>query len=172
VKIARRRATAGWVYLAAAGLLGRGAGAWLAAGIAAAAAGEALRTWAAGTIRKNEKLAQGGPYALCRHPLYLGSLLIAAGAAVAARHPLVWAFFAVCFPLFYAAAVAGEERFLARKFGADYEAYRKRTPLLVPLGRSAVSAPFSWRQAARNGEFVNWAAVAAVFLLIRFWGVR
>ncbi|MGH8104132.1 MAG: methyltransferase family protein, partial [bacterium] len=37
--------------------------------------GAALRIWAAGTIKKQQTLAQEGPYALMRHPLYFGSFL-------------------------------------------------------------------------------------------------
>ena len=46
-------------------------------------AGEALRLWASGHIEKTKRLATGGPYAHSRNPLYVGSLLIALGVAVA-----------------------------------------------------------------------------------------
>src|SRR5262245_40236752 len=35
-------------------------------------AGLAVRTWAAGTLRKQRELAVTGPYAWVRHPLYCG----------------------------------------------------------------------------------------------------
>src|SRR5438270_9745599 len=51
-------------------------------GIVAAAlvlAGVAMRSWASGTLRKGQALTTWGPYRLCRHPLYLASVLIMAG---------------------------------------------------------------------------------------------
>src|SRR5258705_4166631 len=38
--------------------------------------GLAIRAWAAGHIRKNDRLATSGPYAHTRNPLYLGSFLL------------------------------------------------------------------------------------------------
>ena len=42
-----------------------------------------LRAYASGYVKKNRELTQTGPYAHTRNPLYLGSILIAAGFAVA-----------------------------------------------------------------------------------------
>ena len=44
-------------------------------------AGEGLRIWATGHLFKNDALTVEGPYAYLRHPLYLGTLLIACGFA-------------------------------------------------------------------------------------------
>src|ERR1700750_3269745 len=43
-----------------------------------------LRGYAAGYVKKNAELTMTGPYAYTRNPLYLGSISIAAGFAVAA----------------------------------------------------------------------------------------
>src|SRR5713101_3247812 len=47
----------------------------VAAGLALVVCGLGLRSWAAGTLRKGKALPTAGPYRLCQHPLYLGSLL-------------------------------------------------------------------------------------------------
>ncbi len=47
--------------------------------------GLAIRALASGHVRKNEQLTTSGPYAYIRHPLYLGSLIMASGFALAAR---------------------------------------------------------------------------------------
>ena len=57
----------------------------LAVGMPVSALGLALRAWAAGHLEKNRELAQSGPYARVRNPLYLGTLTVAAGLAMAAR---------------------------------------------------------------------------------------
>ena len=45
-------------------------------GLGLAFVGQVFRTFAAGTIFKNKRLASTGAYALVRHPLYFGNLLI------------------------------------------------------------------------------------------------
>jgi protein-S-isoprenylcysteine O-methyltransferase Ste14 len=45
------------------------------AGVALFALGSALRWWAAGTLHKDQEVTTGGPYAVARHPLYVGSFL-------------------------------------------------------------------------------------------------
>src|SRR5882672_12080639 len=57
----------------------------LAIGATITVLGLLLRGWAAGHLAKNQRLATGGPYALTRNPLYFGTLLVAAGLAIASR---------------------------------------------------------------------------------------
>ena len=52
----------------------------LAAGGVIAIFGESLRIWAAGHLEKGREVTQSGPYRLTRHPLYVGSAIIALGA--------------------------------------------------------------------------------------------
>src|SRR3974390_1603273 len=71
-----------------------------------------LRGYASGYVKKNRELTVTGPYAYTRNPLYLGSMLIAAGFAVAL---LSWPFALVLaggFALIYIPVIASEERFL------------------------------------------------------------
>lgn len=69
---------------------------------------------------------QSGPFRLSRNPLYLG--LIALDVAVALLAQSFWAL--VFVPVGVVAltwgAVRPEERYLAAKFGSEYEAYRAR----------------------------------------------
>src|SRR6185295_19801094 len=83
----------------------------LVAGALLAVAGEAVRLWASGHIDKTRALATGGPYAHTRNPLYLGSLLLALGVAVASAS--VWVVVAVCvyFVAFYPAVMREEAQF-------------------------------------------------------------
>src|SRR5213596_653057 len=64
-----------------------------------------------------EKLVQGGIFAHCRNPLYIGNLLIILGLGIACNSGL---FLAVGIPFFvfaYWAIIAAEENFLRSKFG-------------------------------------------------------
>ena len=93
--------------------------------------GVALRGYAAGYVKKNQELTMTGPYAHVRNPLYVGSILIAAGFAVAL---MSWPFAAVLaafFLLIYVPVIASEEAFLRDTF-LEFEWYCARVPRLIP----------------------------------------
>ena len=75
-----------------------------------------IRALASGHVRKNEALATSGPYAYTRNPLYLGSLLIGVGFAVAARSWWVGVVLVLMFFAIYMPVIRSEEEFLREKF--------------------------------------------------------
>jgi protein-S-isoprenylcysteine O-methyltransferase Ste14 len=98
-----------------------------------------VRALASGHVRKNEALATSGPYAYTRNPLYLGSLLIGVGFAIAARSwwvgiALVVMFFAIYFPV-----ILDEEVFLRQKF-SEFDEYARLVPRMFPRGTPYSSA--------------------------------
>jgi protein-S-isoprenylcysteine O-methyltransferase Ste14 len=93
--------------------------------------GLALRAAASGTVKKNRELAVTGPYACTRNPLYLGSMLIAAGFAVALLSWPLAVLLAAGFALIYIPVIAAEEQFLRDTF-PDFEDYCRRVPRLIP----------------------------------------
>src|SRR5580692_7029660 len=90
-----------------------------------------LRGYAAGYVKKNRELTQTGPYAYTRNPLYLGSMLMAAGFAVALLSWLVALVLAVGFVVIYVPVIASEERFLRATF-PDFDNYCRLVPRLIP----------------------------------------
>ena len=90
-----------------------------------------LRAYAAGYVKKNRELTQTGPYAHTRNPLYLGSMLIAAGFAVALLSWPVGLVLALGFAAIYIPVIASEERFLRATF-PDFDDYCRRVPRLIP----------------------------------------
>ncbi len=90
-----------------------------------------LRAYASGYVKKNAELAVTGPYAYTRNPLYLGSMLIAAGFAGALQSWVVAVVLAAFFGLIYVPVIAGEERFLRSAF-PNFDAYCRRVPRLLP----------------------------------------
>ena len=72
-----------------------------------------------------------GPYAHLRNPLYLGSILIAAGFAVALESWMVGLALAAMFVAIYVPVIASEERFLRATF-PEFEEYCSRVPRLIP----------------------------------------
>jgi protein-S-isoprenylcysteine O-methyltransferase Ste14 len=90
-----------------------------------------LRAWAAGCLAKNQRLATGGPYAYTRNPLYIGTLLVAAGLTIAARNVYLGALFAAVFVFVYLPVIQLEEQYL-RVIFPEYAPYADQVPALVP----------------------------------------
>jgi len=106
---------------------------WMSMAIGAAIMlfGLFLRARAAGHVQKDRVLTVTGPYAYTRNPLYLGSILLALGFAVAAQNlwiglVLVLLFLAIYLPLIYA-----EEAYLGATFPGFAE-YKSAVPRLIP----------------------------------------
>ncbi len=82
------------------------------------------------------RLVTAGSYRWCRHPMFLGYDLTAAGVAVALAS---WGMMVVSIPLFVLLQVRylrkREEKILARRFRDEFAAYRGRVPLLLPWPR-------------------------------------
>jgi protein-S-isoprenylcysteine O-methyltransferase Ste14 len=93
--------------------------------------GVVLRAYASGYVTKNTELTTTGPYAYTRNPLYLGSMLIAFGFAVAAHSWWTALALAVLFALIYLPTIRSEEEFRRGHF-SDYGEYSKRVPRLFP----------------------------------------
>jgi len=131
-RIARRiRVPLGFAFAVLYLWLARPTWAFIGFGAIAIVPGLLIRALASGHVRKNEALATGGPYAYTRNPLYLGSLLIGVGFAVAGRNwwiglGLVLMFFAIYVPV-----IRGEEKFLRDEF-PEFEEYERHVPRLFP----------------------------------------
>lgn len=164
MKLSRMRVPAGWVLGLLVLALSHPTRETLVMGLALALPGELLRLWASGHIDKTRALATGGPYAHTRNPLYLGSLLLAVGVAVAAGDP--WVLLAVCayFLAFYPSVMKEEADFLRAKF-PEYAAWAAEVPLFLPRPNAAGprGSHFSWAQVGRNRE---WRTALALPLLV------
>ena len=90
-----------------------------------------LRGYAAGYVKKNAELTRTGPYAYTRNPLYLGSMGIAFGIAVAAGRWSLGIFLVVMFLAIYVPTILSEETFLRTAF-SEFEEYAKKVPRLLP----------------------------------------
>jgi protein-S-isoprenylcysteine O-methyltransferase Ste14 len=77
------------------------------------------------------ELIQTGPFALVRHPIYSGALVLALGWALYVQGWLTLGYVVVLF-VFLDVKSRREERWLAEKFPA-YAAYQRRVRKLVPF---------------------------------------
>jgi protein-S-isoprenylcysteine O-methyltransferase Ste14 len=104
----------------------------IAIGGAVAIVGVVIRASASGHVKKNEELTITGLYAHTRNPLYLGSIVIAAGFAIAAESWWIVAILIVMFVAIYVPVIRGEEAFLRATFPGQFDDYCRRVPRLVP----------------------------------------
>jgi protein-S-isoprenylcysteine O-methyltransferase Ste14 len=130
----------GWLFWSAVGLI---------------IIGSLVRLWASGHVKKNKQLATDGPYALVRHPLYVGNILLLSGFAAAAEiwwpAPLVLALLL----FYYPPAIQYEDRKLSRIFKEEWAAWRSKTKALLPSWPPAGSLSASWsfkQSLVGNGE--------------------
>jgi protein-S-isoprenylcysteine O-methyltransferase Ste14 len=133
-----------------------------------------LRGYAAGYVKKNRELTMSGPYAYTRNPLYLGSMLIAAGFAVALLSWPVALALAIGFAVIYVPVIASEERFLRATF-PEFETYCGRVPRLIPrLALARVSGPnstpgsFSLALYLKHREYNAGMGAALLYLCLLF----
>jgi protein-S-isoprenylcysteine O-methyltransferase Ste14 len=153
-RVARLRVTTGFLLAAAFAWFSQPDSRSLAWGLPLSVLGLLLRAWAAGHLEKNTRLAVGGPYAHVRNPLYLGTLLVAAGLVVASRRWLLAVLFALVFGLIYLPAIELEEQHLKSLF-PDFAAYAQRVPALWPAWNSATKTRerFRWPLYLHNREY-------------------
>ncbi len=115
--------------------------AWLL--VAAAALGFLFTWWARihlGTLwssqvtrKEHHHIVDTGPYALVRHPIYTG-LILATLATMALEGTAVAVAGTVLMIAGYYIKARSEERFLREQLGAaEYDAYARRVPMLMPL---------------------------------------
>jgi protein-S-isoprenylcysteine O-methyltransferase Ste14 len=83
------------------------------------------------TLQENHQLVTTGIYGLIRHPIYLRALMVSVGLPLLFRSWLV-PFFFLLVSVFVGLRIRSEERLLAAKFGAEFDAYRRRTWRLLP----------------------------------------
>jgi protein-S-isoprenylcysteine O-methyltransferase Ste14 len=118
----------------------------LAIGAIVAVLGEALRVWAAGHLEKGREVTVSGPYALTRHPLYVGSIVIGIGLAIACASVVVAVLIFAYLAITLTAAIRTEEAHLTEKFGAaypDYREYRAMIGLVIAIVTLALKAALS-----------------------------
>lgn len=121
--------------------------------------GEAIRILSLGYIeRKGQKLANAGPYAYTRNPLYVGNFFLGLGAVIGFGNPVMLVLFAVGYAILYRGTINGEEQDLEEKFGEVYRDYKASVPRLLPQlkpypRRSDIR--YNWRNLLKNREYVT-----------------
>jgi protein-S-isoprenylcysteine O-methyltransferase Ste14 len=151
--VARLRVTCGFVLVAAFAWFSQPDVRSLGLGLPVSVLGLLLRAWATGHVEKNIRLAESGPYAYLRNPLYVGTLLVAAGFVIASRRWLLAVLFGAVFLFIYLPAIELEEQHL-RKLFPSFAGYAERVPALWPtLAPARRKERFRWDLYVRNREY-------------------
>ncbi|MDX1947228.1 MAG: isoprenylcysteine carboxylmethyltransferase family protein [Pirellulaceae bacterium] len=145
----------------------------VAAGLALVVAGLLVRSWAAGTLHKNQQLTMTGPYSLVRNPLYFGSFLMMGGFCLLLNDPhTLWVVIGPV-ALIYILVVRYEERTLLRCFPETFPAYRARVPAIIPWRMNLQLGGWSLAQWLANREYNAWVgslvAIGGLYAW-RVWG--
>ncbi len=177
-RIARRiRVPLGFVFTAFFLWLARPTSAFLAVSFLLVVPGLWLRGYASGYVKKNAEITMTGPYAHTRNPLYLGSILIAFGFALAACSLWIAIALAALFAVIYTPVIRSEEAFLRSRFH-DYDSYASRVPRLLPRLRPTSGlvpdGQFSAELYRKHREYNALIGAAAIYaaLLLKMWFLR
>jgi protein-S-isoprenylcysteine O-methyltransferase len=79
------------------------------------------------------RLITSGPYRFLRHPVYTGGTLVFAGMGLAIGNWVSFAASGLSTLLAYVWRIHVEEMALGERFGAEFEAHRKRTWAVIPF---------------------------------------
>lgn len=174
-RVARRiRVPLGFVFAVLYFWLARPTWRFLGVGSVFIILGLIVRALASGHVRKNEALATSGPYAYTRNPLYLGSLLIGIGFAIAARSWWVGVILVLMFFAIYIPVIRSEEVFLREKF-PEFPDYASKVPRMIPrmtpAFRGGAGGTFSLNLYKKHREFNallgSLALIAALVIKMR-----
>ena len=173
-RVARRiRVPLGFIFAVVYIWLARPTRTWLIAGTLVLLPGLVLRGLASGHVQKDKQLTISGPYAYTRNPLYLGSLMLAGGFAIAARSWWIVAVMLLMFAVIYVPVIAGEERYLRQTF-PEYDDYARHVPRMLPRltpygsRQSAYSSARYWKHREYEAS-IGCAIVLAVLIVKLLW---
>ena len=173
-RVARRiRVPVGFIFAVVFVFLARPTRTSLIVGTLVLLPGLVLRGLASGHVQKDKQLTTSGPYAYTRNPLYLGSLMLAAGFAIAARSGWIVAIMIVMFAVIYVPVIAGEERYLRRTF-PGYDDYARHVPRMLPRltrygsQQSAYSSARYWKHREYEAS-IGCVVVLAVLVAKLVW---
>jgi len=128
-------------------------------------AGAFIRLVARGHLVKG-RLSTTGPYAMIRHPLYLGSLLVVVGILFQLNDWINWIVVLTIFTIFHGAAIIYEERSLEKKFGPRWHLYKAEVPAIIPSLRNwsfpMWTRGWSWRTYRLSSEL--WGTLSLLSL--------
>ncbi len=141
----------------------------LFAGMGVMAIAHTLRLVCAGYLDKDATLVTSEPFGWCRNPLYIANFLVVVAFGLMSGRLVMLPILLVLSLAAHAPTVAGEEEFLRRKFGEEFDRYCERVPRWWPKRPTRPDeGGFRWARVVANGEHLNIISVwlmAAMFVI-------
>ncbi|MBI4244136.1 MAG: isoprenylcysteine carboxylmethyltransferase family protein [Planctomycetes bacterium] len=126
-------------------------------GVPVIVVGMLIRLWTNGTIVKSKEVCNVGPYSICRHPMYFGTIVASFGVAVLMNQIFFTVIILLAFIISFVRAKSEESKLIERF--PEYNDYKSKVPALptpVSLARSigsgSVIGRWSLRLSYENGE--------------------
>jgi len=139
-------------------------------GVLLVVGGIALRSWAAGILRKNAELTMIGPYSMIRNPLYVGSFMMMFGFCALIADPTNFLIILGPILVIYIVKVRQEEKLLAERFPEQWAVYSKTVPRFFPkLRMPQAAAEWSLGQWARHREYQALCASLLALAAFKLW---
>ena len=138
--------------------------------------GASLRFYSSGFLRKESKLAVGGPYQFTRNPLYLGTFIMVIGFTISVKMYFLTLVMGFIFFLNYHYVIENEERKLPDVFGEAYIQYCSLVPRFLPrlsapsreelmkINSTPEAYAFSFPLAKKNKAFEAYISFVALFI--------
>jgi protein-S-isoprenylcysteine O-methyltransferase Ste14 len=132
--------------------------------------GLALRSWAAGTLHKHKELTVSGPYAIVRHPLYIGSFMMMLGfCQLVDDEENIWFVVGPVLAMYIYRAIH-EEKFLAAKFPDQWTEFARKVPRFFPHRLpKQFFATWNLKQWLKNREYQAVSAVLLGLVALQIW---
>lgn len=161
--IVKRRVFFGFVFAAAFMALAQPSILSLLVGFPLGLPGLAIRSWSSGLIRKNKALAQDGPYAMARNPLYLGSFVAGLGVSIMGGVWYLALIFVVAYLVTYRRIILNEEVVLLRLFPEELPGYMQKVPRFFPnVTKFAGWGSYDVAQFRKHKEWQAWLGYLAI----------
>ncbi len=95
----------------------------LLSGFSVSIFGELIQIWSFGSLKKNQILADRGPYRIVRNPMYIGRFFVLFGIMLLTRNIYILLFYLFLYYLYAINRVKREEAALKVRFGETWERY-------------------------------------------------
>jgi len=155
--------------LCAAGIIAIAQRKWFAAAAGLSLLGEAAQLWCFAALNKNKTLAERGPYALVRNPMYLGRYFILLGPVALTGRLWLLPVYTVCYYFYLVNRVRREEAKLAKLFPDEYPRYCARVGRFAPRARLVDTHAlwyFNGRLVVKNHGIRNALGLLAFYVLV------
>jgi protein-S-isoprenylcysteine O-methyltransferase Ste14 len=113
-----------------------------------------------------DALNTSGMYSICRHPLYLGNFLMAAGLFLSIGSVWLVIIGLLLYILVYERIIITEEGYLNSKFGESFKTWCASTPCVVPRFSTWRKGEWFSMKAAVRGEIYGFTVLVMMFFIL------